>query len=79
MFLVFRKWFSKEEDLQKSSSVFGAAVFSPADCSHSIECLQLPERSAAKQHLQPHRRERPDINQDDQPNSTKQSVKSREG
>ncbi len=36
--VIFRKWFSEEQKLQSSCSVFGSALCSSADCSHSAVC-----------------------------------------
>ncbi len=51
--LTFRKWFSERQKHQSSSSVFGSAVCSSADCSRSTVCHIHSRETTA--HIQVHK------------------------
>ncbi len=68
MSVLFRKWFSEEQKLQSSCSVFGSAVCSSADCSHSAVChTHSRETQAHIQEWKPNQWERPANTQEHKP------------
>ncbi len=77
--LTFRKWFSERQKLQSSSSVFGSAVCSSADCSRSTVChIHSRETTAHIQVHKPDQWERPANTQEHKPDQWERAANTQE-